>query len=74
MTNHAAEQILGGTRNVDEVVCVRPVYFMENWSTAVDTIKAENYFFSTLTPSSLKLPHVSLLIANPIRRFSRLLT
>ncbi|KAM7208142.1 hypothetical protein V8F20_001422 [Naviculisporaceae sp. PSN 640] len=60
LTNHVAEEILGGTNNIGEVVCVRPVYFMENWITAVDTIKAENYFFSTFTPSSFKLPHIAV--------------
>ncbi|KAK3984513.1 hypothetical protein QBC44DRAFT_336899 [Cladorrhinum sp. PSN332] len=59
-TNNAAEQVLGKT-NVPEIAIVRPVYFMENWITAVDTLKSETpFFFTTFTPSSLKIPHIAI--------------
>ncbi|KAM7211825.1 hypothetical protein V8F06_012798 [Rhypophila decipiens] len=60
LTNHAAEEIIGATKNAKEAVIVRPAYFMENWGEAVGTIKSDGYFFSTFTPASFKIPHIAI--------------
>ncbi|KAK4207282.1 hypothetical protein QBC37DRAFT_433680 [Rhypophila decipiens] len=60
LTNHAAEEILGATKNAKEVVIVRPAYFMENWGEAVGTIKSDGFFFSIFTPASFKIPHIAV--------------
>lgn len=46
-----------------EVVFVRCGYFMENWAAALETIPEAGFFFTTFTPTDLKLPHVSIPIA-----------
>ncbi|KAK2669069.1 hypothetical protein RAB80_014595 [Fusarium oxysporum f. sp. vasinfectum] len=44
-----------------EVVFVRNCYFMENWSSALDTINSDNpYFYSTIAPLDYSLPMVSV--------------
>ncbi|KAK4209748.1 hypothetical protein QBC37DRAFT_48161 [Rhypophila decipiens] len=60
LTNHAAEEIIGATKNAKEAVIVRPAYFMENWGEAVGTIKSDGYFFSTFTPASFQIPHIAI--------------
>ncbi|RYP61498.1 hypothetical protein DL769_007680 [Monosporascus sp. CRB-8-3] len=57
-TNHVSETIYQGA--AAEVVFIRNAYFMENWVTALDTIKADPpHFYSTLTPLDFKIPMVS---------------
>lgn len=43
-----------------EVVFVRCGYFTENWAAALETIPEAGFFFTTLTPTDLKLPHVRI--------------
>ncbi|RYP43755.1 hypothetical protein DL768_009710 [Monosporascus sp. mg162] len=63
-TNHVSETIYQGA--AAEVVFVRNAYFMENWVTALDTIKADPpHFYSTLTPLDHKIPMV-IIFAHPI--------
>ncbi|KAK4221366.1 hypothetical protein QBC38DRAFT_492213 [Podospora fimiseda] len=60
-TNHAAEQILGSTPNIPQILIVRPVYFMENWITALETLNSDPpFFYSTFTPSTLRIPHIAI--------------
>ncbi|RYP72961.1 hypothetical protein DL770_007880 [Monosporascus sp. CRB-9-2] len=64
-TNHVSETIYQGA--AAEVVFMRNAYFMENWVTALDTIKADPpHFYSTLTPLDHKIPMVKI-FAYPIR-------
>lgn len=57
MTSHIAENILKDA--AEEVVFVRCAYFMENWASAIDTVKSEHpYFFSTITPLDYEVPMV----------------
>ncbi|RYP40461.1 hypothetical protein DL767_001697 [Monosporascus sp. MG133] len=56
-TNHVSETIYQDA--AAEVVFIRNAYFMENWVTALDTIKADPpHFYSTLTPLDHKIPMV----------------
>ncbi|KAF6831891.1 NmrA family protein [Colletotrichum musicola] len=58
-TNYEAEQALIGA--APEVVFVRCAYFMENWATALETVKAEPpFFYSVISPSDYKIPMVSV--------------
>jgi uncharacterized protein YbjT (DUF2867 family) len=46
--------------NVPSITFVRCAYFMENWSSSIDTLKApEPFFFSTITPLDYKIPMVA---------------
>ncbi|RSL83181.1 hypothetical protein CDV31_016858 [Fusarium ambrosium] len=54
-TNHNCERILEGLDC--DVVLVRNYYFMENWSSALETIRADPlHFYSTLAPLDYSLP------------------
>ncbi|WQF82490.1 Putative NAD(P)-binding domain, NAD(P)-binding domain superfamily [Colletotrichum destructivum] len=58
-TNYEAEQALAGV--APEVVFVRCAYFMENWSAALETLKAEPPFFhSVVCPEDFEIPMVSV--------------
>ncbi|KAK2023524.1 NAD(P)-binding protein [Colletotrichum zoysiae] len=58
-TNYEPEQALTGA--APEVVFVRCAYFMENWKTALETLKTESPFFcSVLCPEDLRIPMVSV--------------
>ncbi|EXL67027.1 hypothetical protein FOPG_16831 [Fusarium oxysporum f. sp. conglutinans race 2 54008] len=58
-TNHNCERIFETL--ACEVVFVRNCYFMENWSSALDTINSDNpYFYSTIAPLDYSLPMVSV--------------
>ncbi|KAJ3547262.1 hypothetical protein NM208_g1609 [Fusarium decemcellulare] len=57
-TNHHSERILEGSDA--DVVLVRNCYFMENWMSALETIKADPpHFYSTIAPLDYALPMVS---------------
>ncbi|KAK0747042.1 hypothetical protein B0T18DRAFT_438763 [Schizothecium vesticola] len=58
ISNHVAEGILGDA--APEVVFVRCGYFMENWAAALETIPEAGFFFTTFTPTDLKLPHIAI--------------
>ncbi|KAF4983548.1 hypothetical protein FZEAL_1083 [Fusarium zealandicum] len=59
-TNHIAEQVFKST-NVAEIVYVRCAYFMENWTMALETLKApEPFFFSTITPLDFKVAMIAV--------------
>ncbi|KAK1829752.1 hypothetical protein QBC39DRAFT_262294 [Podospora conica] len=57
ISNHVAEGILKDA--APEVVVVRCGYFVENWAAALQTI-TEGFFFTTFTPTGLKLPHIAI--------------
>ncbi|KAM5526732.1 NmrA family protein [Fusarium oxysporum f. sp. phaseoli] len=58
-TNHNCERIFETL--ACDVVFVRNCYFMENWSSALDTINSDNpYFYSTIAPLDYSLPMVSV--------------
>ncbi|KZL83190.1 hypothetical protein CI238_04543 [Colletotrichum incanum] len=58
-TNYEAEQALTGA--APEVVFVRCAYFMENWATALETLKAEPpFFYSAVCPEDFHIPMVSV--------------
>ncbi|KAI9164202.1 hypothetical protein HJFPF1_05842 [Paramyrothecium foliicola] len=58
MTNHVSEHIYRDA--APEVVFIRNTYFMENWISAVATIKSSTpHFYSTVTPADYKLPMIS---------------
>ncbi len=51
------EQLLEGITS--EVVFIRNGYFMENWSSALETINSDQpYFYSTVAPLDYNLPMV----------------
>ncbi|KAJ3547917.1 hypothetical protein NM208_g1267 [Fusarium decemcellulare] len=57
-TNYNCERILESL--ACDVIFVRNCFFMENWSSAIETIKSENpYFYSTIAPLDYSLPTVS---------------
>ncbi|GKT56262.1 HET domain-containing protein [Colletotrichum tofieldiae] len=57
-TNYEAEQVLIGA--APEVVFVRCAYFMENWATALGTLKAEPpFFYSAVCPDDFHIPMAS---------------
>ena len=58
LMNHAAEEVFKDLK-VPETVFMRPGYFMENWATAVETVKEGGFLFGTITPTSMEFPHVS---------------
>lgn len=56
-TNHNCERILESLPC--DVVLVRNSYFMENWSSALETINSDQpYFYSTVAPLDYNLPMV----------------
>ena len=58
-TNHNCEKILKSV--ACDVVLLRNCYFMENWSSALETIKSDPpYFYSTVAPLDYSLPMVRL--------------
>ncbi|TQN73786.1 hypothetical protein CSHISOI_01638, partial [Colletotrichum shisoi] len=64
-TNYEAEQALAGA--APEVVFVRCAYFMENWSAALETLKAEPPFFhSVVCPEDFEIP-MALGAGSPLR-------
>jgi uncharacterized protein YbjT (DUF2867 family) len=59
-TNNRAETILSQTR-VPSISFIRCGYFMENWSSCVETLKApEPFFYSTIAPADWKVPMVAV--------------
>lgn len=58
-TNHLAEQTLKDT-NVEELLFVRPCYFMDNWTEMTETLQGdEPFFMSSITPIDYKFPMVA---------------
>ena len=58
-TNHNCEKILKSV--ACDVVLLRNCYFLENWSSALETIKSDPpYFYSTVAPLDYSLPMVRL--------------
>jgi len=57
-TNHIAEGVFRDS--APEVVFVRCGYFMENWASAVETIKRDGSFHTTIVPLDMKVAMVSL--------------
>ncbi|KAL0940315.1 NmrA family protein [Colletotrichum truncatum] len=58
-TNYEAEQALVGA--APEVVFIRCAYFMENWATALETVKTESpFFYSVICPADYKIPMVAV--------------
>lgn len=46
---------------MNNIIYVRCAYFMENWTTNLDTLRAPKpFFFSTITPSDHKIPMVAI--------------
>lgn len=59
-TNHTAEQVFKDT-NVPEIIFVRCTFFMENWTTSLETLKAPKpFFYSTITPLDFKVAMVAV--------------
>ncbi|KAF9874463.1 NmrA family protein [Colletotrichum karsti] len=58
-TNYEAEQALVAA--APEVVFIRCAYFMENWASAVETVKTDSpFFYSVIAPEDYKIPMVSV--------------
>lgn len=58
-TNHVAEQTLKDTQ-VDELLFVRPCYFMDNWTEMTETLQGdEPFFMSPITPVDFKFPMIA---------------
>ena len=56
--NHVTDKVLADS--VDEVVIAKGSWFMENWASAFETLKADPpYFESFLTPPDHKIAMVS---------------
>lgn len=68
MTNHEAEVVLWDA--AADVVFVRCSYFMENWVTAVESVKQAGFFYTTPTPLNHSLPMVSLPLLVDCRNLS----
>ncbi|PLB55674.1 NAD(P)-binding protein [Aspergillus steynii IBT 23096] len=59
LANHISETVLKDA--APEVVFIRCGYFMENWATALPTVKSENpFFYSTVTPLEYELPMIAV--------------
>ena len=63
VSNHLAERTFTGA--APEVVFVRCAYFMENWASALPTLKEDPPFFhSTISPASNAVPMVCIIAAS----------
>ncbi|PWY66007.1 NAD(P)-binding protein [Aspergillus heteromorphus CBS 117.55] len=59
MTNHIAEEIL--QHAAPEVIFMRCAYFMENWESAISTVRTDNpHFYSVITPLDYRVPMVAV--------------
>jgi len=58
-TNHIAEGVFRDS--APEVVFVRCGYFMENWASAVETIKRDGSFHTTIVPLDMKVAMIATL-------------
>jgi hypothetical protein len=56
-TNHVAERELKDA--APEIVFIRCAYFMENWASALETLKGDSPFFHSVTsPAGFAFPQV----------------